>query len=133
VETRCIRSASTNVRSLFASKLVCLLTSELAVGARTSGKNLTCVWCRAKWILPASGSGNGAASGSMTSEGYINLGSSVAGVDTVRDTSSCKNSASAAYSMLMLDPSQITMDQGKENDTMVIRSTGDQRCGQVFQ
>ncbi|KIM77496.1 hypothetical protein PILCRDRAFT_76604 [Piloderma croceum F 1598] len=67
--------------------------------ARTSGNNLTCVWCRAKWILPASG--NGAASGSMISEGYVNLGS-VAGVNTVRDTSSCMNYALAFCSMLMI-------------------------------
>jgi hypothetical protein len=106
-----------------------LLMGDLITGARTSGNNLTCVWCRAKWILPASG--NAAASGSMTSEGYMNLGS-VAGVNTVRDTSSCMNCSLALCSMLMFDSAQITMGRRKADDTMVIRSTGD-RCETSFQ
>jgi hypothetical protein len=94
VETRCTRNALINVRPSFG--LENETPFSLITGARTSGHNLTCVWCRAKWILPASGSG--AASGSMTSEGYVNLGS-VAGVSPVRDTSSCMNCALALCSM----------------------------------
>jgi len=106
-----------------------LMSNLITTGARTSANNLTCVWCRAKWILPASG--NGAASGSMTSEGYMNLGG-VAGVNTVRDTSSCTNHALALCSMLMLN-AQITMGRRKADDIMVIRSTGDRWCEKSIQ
>lgn len=44
------------------------------------------MWCRARWVLPAS-AGAGA-SGSRTSEGYINL-AGVSGLSPVRDTSTC--------------------------------------------
>jgi hypothetical protein len=74
---------------------------EVDIGARTSGKNLTCVWCRAKWILPAPA--GGIASRSMTSEGYMNLGD-VAGVNTSRDTSSCKLSIWPTYKLTTVDP-----------------------------
>ncbi|KZP29081.1 hypothetical protein FIBSPDRAFT_851927 [Athelia psychrophila] len=53
--------------------------------ASQRGKCLTCVHCRAKWVLPVAGaaSGSGAA---RSAEGYINL-ANVAGMDDVRDTS----------------------------------------------
>ncbi|KAL0951161.1 hypothetical protein HGRIS_007893 [Hohenbuehelia grisea] len=54
-----------------------------------SGKALTCVWCRANWVLPAAASGSGTGVARRTSEGYINL-ADVAGVSPVRDTSSCE-------------------------------------------
>lgn len=56
-----------------------------AVTARQKGQQVSCVFCRAKWVT----SGPAAAAGaSRSSEGYINLGS-VAGLSHVRDTSSC--------------------------------------------
>lgn len=67
------------------------------IGAKTAKRNLTCVFCRAKWVLAgpgagATGGGGGgaaAAGGSRrTAEGYLNLGA-VAGLSPVRDTSSC--------------------------------------------
>lgn len=65
------------------------------IGAKTAKKNLTCVFCRAKWVLAgaaaaaAAGSGGAAAGGSRrTAEGYLNLGA-VAGLSPVRDTSTC--------------------------------------------
>ncbi|KAF8236732.1 hypothetical protein L208DRAFT_1390229 [Tricholoma matsutake] len=48
------------------------------------GKPLTCVWCRARWVLPASAGASG--SGTKRSEGYINL-ADVSGISPVRDTS----------------------------------------------
>ncbi|KAI0934905.1 hypothetical protein AcV5_006599 [Taiwanofungus camphoratus] len=54
--------------------------------ATTARYNLTCVFCRAKWVVaPASGSATAGPSRSV--EGYLNLGG-VAGVSPVRDTSS---------------------------------------------
>ena len=64
-------------------------------GQRTSasqGKELTCVWCRAQWVVarPAGGSGvGGGVKRSMGAYGYLNL-SDVAGISPVRDTSTCK-------------------------------------------
>ncbi|KAG7441567.1 uncharacterized protein BT62DRAFT_473049 [Guyanagaster necrorhizus] len=52
--------------------------------AQKSGKKVTCVWCRAEWVLPDAGKGKGKAIGD---EGYVNL-AAVAGVSTQRDTSS---------------------------------------------
>ncbi|KAI0664601.1 hypothetical protein C8Q70DRAFT_1987 [Cubamyces menziesii] len=53
--------------------------------ANTALGNVTCVFCRAKWTLPASaGAGRAAA---RSTEGYLNL-AAVAGVSPVRDTSS---------------------------------------------
>ncbi|KAK0194810.1 hypothetical protein F5146DRAFT_923008 [Armillaria mellea] len=52
--------------------------------AQNSGKNVTCVWCRAEWVLPDAGKGKGKAVGE---EGYVNL-AAVAGVSPQRDTSS---------------------------------------------
>lgn len=57
---------------------------QWAVTARQKGQQVSCVFCRAKWVT----SGPAAAAGaSRSSEGYINLGS-VAGLSHVRDTSS---------------------------------------------
>jgi hypothetical protein len=105
------------------------LTDGLVLGARTSGKNLTCVWCRAKWVLPTSGAG--AASGSTTSEGYVNL-SNVAGVDTMRDTSSCKHCISTASTMLMVGSVQIIMGRGKDNDITAIKTIGNREWLYAF-
>lgn len=71
------------------------------IGAKTAKRNLTCVFCRAKWVLAgagaAGGGGAGAAGGGgaaaargsrRTAEGYLNLGA-VAGLSPVRDTSTC--------------------------------------------
>ena len=56
--------------------------------AASNGKGLTCVWCRARWIIARPGGG---AAGSAKSMGrYINL-SDVADVSPVRDTSTCKS------------------------------------------
>lgn len=67
----------------------------MIVGARTAKHNLTCVFCRAKWVLAgaggaAGGSGGGAAAGGgrRTAEGYLNFGAE-AGLSPVRDTSTC--------------------------------------------
>ncbi|OCH92261.1 hypothetical protein OBBRIDRAFT_886411 [Obba rivulosa] len=55
--------------------------------ARKSAANLTCVFCRAKWVV-APAIGNGGSSGAVrSSEGYVNL-AGVAGLSPVRDTSS---------------------------------------------
>ncbi|KAF7327865.1 hypothetical protein MKEN_00366400 [Mycena kentingensis (nom. inval.)] len=53
---------------------------------RTQGKDLTCIWCRAKWPVAAAGAG-GSGAGANLEEGYVNL-ASAAGVSTMRDTSS---------------------------------------------
>ncbi|PPQ68076.1 hypothetical protein CVT24_002940 [Panaeolus cyanescens] len=53
--------------------------------AASTGKSLTCVWCRASWIEPhLPGTAGGGAS--RDSEGYLNL-AGVANVSPVRDTS----------------------------------------------
>jgi len=54
----------------------------------STGKPLTCVYCRARWVDPSVASGSGVAP--MSGEGYINL-SGVAGVSPVRDSSSYYN------------------------------------------
>ncbi|KAI0053364.1 hypothetical protein FA95DRAFT_1579484 [Auriscalpium vulgare] len=51
-----------------------------------STPNLTCVWCRAKWIVPGPARGGGRGSGAGSSEGYINL-AAAAGLSPQRDTS----------------------------------------------
>ncbi len=53
----------------------------------TSGKPLTCVYCRARSALP--GPSSSRCAGVNMSEGYVNL-SGVAGLSPVRDTSSCE-------------------------------------------
>ncbi|KAF8801681.1 hypothetical protein BYT27DRAFT_7235662 [Phlegmacium glaucopus] len=54
--------------------------------AASNGKELTCVWCRAKWIVAAAGAGTGTIKRSMGAYGYLNL-SGVADISPVRDTS----------------------------------------------
>ena len=61
------------------------------------------------------------------SEGYMNL-ADVAGVDTVRDTSTCEYHPSARDIVLMPGCVQITTDQRKDEGIMDIRSTGDCQC-----
>ncbi|TBU65607.1 hypothetical protein BD310DRAFT_943167 [Dichomitus squalens] len=50
------------------------------------GKPVTCMFCRAKWNVPAV-AGQGRAGRAQISEGYLNL-SAAAGINPVRDTSS---------------------------------------------
>lgn len=50
-----------------------------------SGKQLSCVFCRAPWITPNNGS---AGAGKISREGYINL-AGVSGISPIRDTSTC--------------------------------------------
>jgi len=55
--------------------------------ARKAGHNVTCVWCRAKWVYQQTAAAGGSSpAAARSSEGYINL-SGVAGVSPVRDTS----------------------------------------------
>ncbi|KAI5124074.1 hypothetical protein M0805_003901 [Coniferiporia weirii] len=57
--------------------------------ARTKGANLTCVFCRAAWVMADVVPGGSARAGSSR-EGYLNLGG-VAGLSPIRDTSSYYN------------------------------------------
>ena len=70
------------------------------LGARSCNQknHLSCVWCRAKWILPTSGGGG--AEDVSASEGYLNLGNA-AGLDTTRDTSTCR--CSVHHLLCLLD------------------------------
>lgn len=47
-----------------------------------SGKELNCVWCRARWVVPGTAAGVGV----QREGGYLNLGA-VAGISPARDTS----------------------------------------------
>src|SRR6266545_3063212 len=61
---------------------------NILVGRRTAqnkGNELTCVYCRARWVAPAP-SGSGTAQ--RVPGGYLNL-ANVAGLSTARDTSTC--------------------------------------------
>ncbi|KDQ61266.1 hypothetical protein JAAARDRAFT_32263 [Jaapia argillacea MUCL 33604] len=51
--------------------------------ARTAGRNVTCVFCRAEWAIPGPSGGDKATRGA---DGYLNL-ASAAGLSPVRDTS----------------------------------------------
>ncbi|RDB22884.1 hypothetical protein Hypma_009779 [Hypsizygus marmoreus] len=51
------------------------------------GTELTCVWCRAKWVFVGAGSSS---AGASRSEGYLNL-ATVSGTSPVRDTSTYYN------------------------------------------
>ena len=62
---------------------------------RTQGKKLTCVFCRADWIVPG-GSGAGSGSARVGAGGYLNL-SQVAGLSPQRDTSTCTYSRVLCY------------------------------------
>ena len=93
VGTLFTRNVSSNVSPSthpFLTKLT--ISSPPLSGQRTaasSGKDLTCVWCRARWIVARPGGGASGVKRSMGAYGYINL-SDVAGVSPVRDTSTCK-------------------------------------------
>lgn len=50
-----------------------------------SGKELNCVWCRARWVVPGAAP-TAAVVGARRQGGYMNLGA-VAGISPVRDTS----------------------------------------------
>jgi hypothetical protein len=66
---------------------LCILCLGQASTIR-DGKPLTCVWCRARWIIPAGTGARASGSGAKRSEGYINL-ADVSGLSPVRDTSTC--------------------------------------------
>lgn len=85
--------STVGLRTMTRSELIFFFFGIGTIGAKTAKNNLTCVFCRAKWVLAggASGSGGGAAAaggGRRTAEGYLNLGA-VAGLSPVRDTSTC--------------------------------------------
>ena len=64
----------------------------LSLGRKTSantGKELTCVWCRAPWAVH--GPAASAAGVKRAAGGYINL-AGAAGLSPVRDTSTCTSS-----------------------------------------
>ncbi|KAF4615107.1 hypothetical protein D9613_013017 [Agrocybe pediades] len=55
--------------------------------AKSSGKELTCVWCRAKWVVAgAAGAGTPVATRTLGNYGYLNL-AGASGASPVRDTS----------------------------------------------
>lgn len=88
VGTLFTRNVSSNVspsNRAFLTKLTISILGQRT--AANSGKDLTCVWCRARWIVARPGGGAGGVKRSMG--GYINL-SNVANVSPVRDTSTCK-------------------------------------------
>lgn len=63
--------------------------------ARQKGQRVTCVFCRAHWVVESTGAGAGVGrKGAAAPEGYVNL-ADAAGVSTARDTSSCRWSPSA--------------------------------------
>ena len=72
----------------------------LCVGRTTSvnsGKQLNCVWCRARWVVPGAVP-TAAAIGMQREGGYLNLGA-VAGISPVRDTSTCQYPSSSRLSL----------------------------------
>ncbi|KAG6872400.1 hypothetical protein C0995_009990 [Termitomyces sp. Mi166 len=56
-----------------------------------SGKDLTCVFCRARWAVSSAGVGS-----RVSREGYINL-ASVSGISPIRDTSTCTSLPATLY------------------------------------
>jgi hypothetical protein len=67
------------------------LSDYLCSGQASSsrdGKPLTCVWCRARWIIPASTSAGTSGDSLRRSDGYINL-ADVSGASPIRDTNTC--------------------------------------------
>ncbi|KAF8070819.1 hypothetical protein FPV67DRAFT_1488842 [Lyophyllum atratum] len=54
--------------------------------AAKSHQELTCVWCRARWVSAAAPGADAGAAARRTSDGYLNL-SGVSGLSPVRDTS----------------------------------------------
>jgi len=68
--------------------------SVVRLGRKTSqrtGKELTCVYCRARWVFPgpSGGPSGGATVLDKAKGGYVNL-AAVAGFSPVRDTSTCR-------------------------------------------
>jgi len=68
---------------------LCHICSSGQRTATSNGKELTCVWCRARWVVASASTGTGTVKRSMGAYGYLNL-SGVADVSPVRDTSTCK-------------------------------------------
>lgn len=91
-------------------------------GAKQAKKNLTCVWCRAKCVPPAPA--GGASGASMSADGYMNLGT-VAGVEDMRDTSSCMSSFTDHVWIVLTRFVQITRVRGGANAIMGTKSTVD--------
>ena len=83
----CTKSVLGNVgsslyRSLFLGLMILCAGQTTSVN---SGKQLNCVWCRARWVVPGTAAGVGV----RREGGYLNLGT-VAGISPVRDTSTCQ-------------------------------------------
>jgi len=88
------------------------LISFVCSGRKTAQKNvkeLTCVYCRAPWVVPAPASGSKTTG--TTRGGYVNL-ANVAGLSPVRDTSTCM--PFQPLKIIVPDLSQIIMDPGGE-------------------
>ena len=89
------------------------------IGAKTKGRDITCVFCRAKWYV-ASNAAPGGSRKAQVSEGYLNL-ASAAGLSPVRDTSSCR--LPPYPSMLSLTLFQIIMALDEDKTSTVINAT----------
>ena len=94
-------------------------------GAKSSPRNLTCVFCRSPWIDSSAGKGKGRAgntSGQVrTSEGYLNL-ATAAGLSGYRDTSTCELSYCCIVLPIGSDTQQIIRAPCTDGSTMAIRS-----------
>ena len=97
-------SSNVGVSTHLLLKFFILFICYFSLGQRTAasnGKELTCVWCRARWIVARpSGGATGGVKRSMGAYGYINL-SDVAGVSPVRDTSTCKRGIPFSYNVTL--------------------------------
>lgn len=84
----------------FCILLIVLIRTAGKGTSQRSGKELTCVWCRAKWTVAPGVGGANVARGSFNG-GYINL-ANVSGQSPVRDTSTCKASSFQNYGFLLI-------------------------------
>jgi hypothetical protein len=121
----CTRSVLDNVGSLlYRSFFLGLMI--LCIGRTTSvnsGNQLSCVWCRARWVVPGNGAAsNAAAVGARGQEGYLNLGA-VAGISPVRDTSTCQYPLPFVVQYLIFTIYQITMAHVVDRGITGLRST----------
>lgn len=75
--------------------------------AARTGKDLTCVWCRAPWVLPrdaGAGTGGGAVGARRAEGGYLNL-AGAGDVSPERDTTTCGLTFFSIQSMLVANDS----------------------------
>ena len=94
---QCTRNVLLNVRPFPPVRRYAII--NIVVGRKTAqnkGNDLTCVYCRARWVAPAPPS-SGAAQ--RKQGGYLNL-ANVAGLSTARDTSTCTAHILSAISLL---------------------------------